>query len=1825
MLSAPSQQQLLQFEWQARGLQGHEDRKGWYEQQLQPHPQFSAEPHASPEPHQNAKDEPLAVAGAASAPAAALGGGASGGAEAAISAPSPSPGLAEGRHDGVRPRPASYHLQLQHQVQPEGQQQDHRHHHVEHQAALLEQQRQELQALHFLHATGAPPSMIPPDFLMRQQIFQQQQLHHLHQLQHAQAFSHHHHVVPVPQHTHLPAHLVVSGAPGTQESQQAFLQHHGYDPFAQLPRAGSGEGTVLLRSEGGAGGAPEMNQGDHAGPPPPAYGGGGAGEEYRPGASTPHPSETEGAPRAADVRGMPPSAERGYPDANGCGMPPKELEASFAAAWGPSAVGGAGRQQQMDASSAAPPPGCHFAEHPQAHAALQATSGGSQEAVAAGGGSEGAASAQASSSAAGLAPPVSSYPSQPGAFPPSGGSAAYFPEGGEPRAGPSTLLPYPHSSSVVPADCGGAGNQFMAAGQFLVGGHPSHQAQACAGGGYSPHGFPSQFGAPHQNAHAVHLSQAPHLAPQQLPSVYAPSHAQHAAGGQMLEFSSFSSAASGSPSSSLSGGGCAGGGAAQASPSPLGFQGPLHMPPSSLSHPSASHLLMQMPGPSTPTKRPPGSTGGLVSGSASRRSSQKRQQHQGFLSAGTPSTTCTPPHFNVESLLVSASTGLPSEASSVYSGSRRSSLHALGEDRSMSRRSSAHSAVGGTARDPPAAATLAGKERVFLDEKTGAFTTTCPPSSASSASQSRRSSKSAAGGASREGIARAGGTPGGGSDMSAKSLFPSSAWPSSGGGGSRSSSLSHAGSVGDSGTALMAVGSDGAAGAAGLPGKAAAGGKPAAGGAGKETAGGSGTAGTLRGPYAVFSTQISVPPPPELEEACQRLAELKAQPLIQQWLDSRDVSWSFAFALVFNARLAAGSVNVNVRWAREPTVVGGAFLVGKGKTYSWRRAPQEASPHIILQCFEAACKERQKTFGRSQHVDDYLAVLKTDLASAWRLDVEGLQQAADSLIALHGLDLFCGLPVATKQIKDLLYFDPHANSFSLVPDTPPLPPIHFFFPAPQDASLSSDLLLGITKESVALATPDSIHSSAPPSPHPGELAGPSGYGARCTSYTFRCPAPDCLGLLFTLNRVRHFCLNAKLRSAAAAHACDVLETSTGFESSAGSISFPPSAGFAGGAGAPPSPGHTQPADFASDTSSHLYAGSSASPYPLGSYPGGLAAGGSGFEGKGGEEVSGAAFPSPFVHGMPPGPGGVAESREVDKGFHGLPAFAPPVLGTPPAYFSSGVLEGDLASERKGRSPRGADAGGAALYERLVQDGGEALSGFEGRRQTLLLEAKDGLASPSSRHARGDVVALSAAASTPLRQNEVSHAEGCGAETEDAARAGDSGKRTRPRTRSSGERDETREGVGYSPRQRRHLKSAEDDQTPRESPSGGRGKRDDAHVEVERLSELGERPVTPRHGAGALEDIADSSMQMQDEDTRRAGAVRQTHKRPAARSASKAKRRKRGAAAFSSRRKTSQAGASAASSSVAGESSHGDAPQDASVDEGEEDEKEDDAESVDRSSSSQPDAGQGTPHASSSLQSVRDLAFASPTEMGDIDVPRGGSKMLCKEAWMEEDQADRHLEAFFSACEDAGRKRGRGGDAQYEEERGDTGGFDDGEQMTMKQHLEQEGEREGPPANAGDGSMSFQNAAEDYPPPRADLGRAQELGGGESALESHYLSKIEEETEYSGEGFDSSASGNDSSSRRAPEGTEGFAPSKSEPREDPRVEGQDAFGFEPGVEKGQDEDTGLRFLDDPNTPSPSPTGEDRRDKKTEEDKGEGDEGAKPEVRKRREGRGRRSRR
>lgn len=120
-------------------------------------------------------------------------------------------------------------------------------------------------------------------------------------------------------------------------------------------------------------------------------------------------------------------------------------------------------------------------------------------------------------------------------------------------------------------------------------------------------------------------------------------------------------------------------------------------------------------------------------------------------------------------------------------------------------------------------------------------------------------------------------------------------------------------------------------------------------------------------------------------------------------------------------------------------------------------------------------------------------------------------------------------------MKDLLRFDPHGTWFSLTAQSPPLPPAHFFFPSrsshnPTSTSATGDD--GITPESERLATPDRVLS-----PDGGEAASVSGGGfppPSSPTYVFQCAEPDCLALLYTLNRVRHFCLNAKLRVAAAA-------------------------------------------------------------------------------------------------------------------------------------------------------------------------------------------------------------------------------------------------------------------------------------------------------------------------------------------------------------------------------------------------------------------------------------------------------------------------------------------------------------------------------------------------------------------------------------------------------------------------------------------------------------------------------------------------------------------
>lgn len=221
----------------------------------------------------------------------------------------------------------------------------------------------------------------------------------------------------------------------------------------------------------------------------------------------------------------------------------------------------------------------------------------------------------------------------------------------------------------------------------------------------------------------------------------------------------------------------------------------------------------------TPVKTSPprpgdGSAGGFpaTSVACSRRSSASSVHKQQF--AGTPAGASS---VSVDPLLLSASTGLPSEASSLHSGSRRSSLHGMAEERGSSRRSSAHSC---------ASVSTPNKER------------------AAGLGSSRRRP----GGAAHQ------------SGVKSEELFGNA--PSS------QTSPVH-----------TSVGADTTG--AETPGASSTGG----GGSGsKGDRGGTKDAnGNLRGPYAVFTTPLTVPPPPELEGACVRLAEVsesEEQPIL---------------------------------------------------------------------------------------------------------------------------------------------------------------------------------------------------------------------------------------------------------------------------------------------------------------------------------------------------------------------------------------------------------------------------------------------------------------------------------------------------------------------------------------------------------------------------------------------------------------------------------------------------------------------------------------------------------------------------------------------------------------------------------------------------------------------------------------------------------------------------------------------------------------------------------------------------------------------------------
>ncbi|EPT25107.1 hypothetical protein TGME49_249540 [Toxoplasma gondii ME49] len=1643
MLSAAQQRQLLQCDWRTQGLQKEEGRSCWYAHHLQQHQLIPFDAQAVQEAHHGQNESQASGSMRVHAPASK-----SEAPSGTASSQSHLSGQFEARQEGLPARAASYSVQ-------EDQ--------TEHQAALRDP-RQEFQTLHFLNSSGAP-AMSPDEYIMRQQIFQQQQqLHHLH----AQGFPHALHSSAPAQHAHIPS--VLSGT----ENPQGLL--HQYEAFP-LTRGG-GDGGTPSRSDNEGRSSHELSLSDTS----RTNGYGVGSEDFRAGSTAPHAPETQGLPtlgRPADTADARGPSDHGYSDASHGSSPLKELEASSAPAWS-SSQGGACTSQplcQATATSASR----HFSEDQQGCGGLSGVP--SHEAPS--GSSESGAVGSAASDHASL----SSYSGEPGSF--SGGTAPCFPQSGSNgTVGPNLMFQPPPSSVST-----GYGQQFVASGRFLVGGYPP-QTQACAGGGYGPPGFLNQFGAPY-SPHLMHPYA--HLPPHQL-SPFATSQQNN---GSQMDFSFSLPGASGAPPDVSQ--------TSQSFPSLVS---------ASLHHPA--HLL-PFQGPSTPTRRPPGGAG---------PSSRRAQKRPSFLATGTPSTTCSPP-FNADSLLISASTGLPSEASSLYSGSRRSS---------------AHSALG--VRDSGSVA--ATQERLLFDE-TGTFAT-CTPGS----SHSRRSSKTA--GNARE-LARGGANV----DGSGKASFT---WT---GAATRASLAGETLPGTESGATVSGKSAVGKAGA------------------GKETAV-TGATGNLRGPYAVFATQIAVPPPPELEEACQRLAELKAQPLIQQWLDSRDVSWSFAFALVFNARLAAGSVNVNVRWAREPTVVGGAFLVGKGKTYSWRRAPQEASPHIILQCFEAACKERQKTFGRSQHVDDYLAVLKTDLATAWRLDAEGLQQAADSLVALHGLDIFCGLPVTSKQVKDLLFFDPHANCFSLAPESPPLPPLHFFFPGSQDSDLASDLVLGITKETAALAAPDSVHSSAPPSPS-GDVQG---FGMRCT-YTFRCPAPDCLGLLYTLNRVRLFCLNAKLRSSAAGPSSEAVDSNAGFEcapatacsrvpfSSGGRAAAAFPASFSG---ALPAGVHTPHADFG-DVPHAQFSGS----FSRSGYPEGVAAG-SGFGGKGEEPSLSSTFAS-GAPGVATCEAGLDPASQKDRSLE-VAAFSP---------------DASLAFASSPRRRTKENPEGPSLYERLVHDGGESLpcaeaqefqgrpgGGFVSSHAVRDAERESQEQSPSSCGVQAKLTAASAPTRSLLDQEEEREST-LGAALKEGKRLRVGGRDEARTPSARGERsDDEKDALSPKEASRLAQTNAGDREAPERHLENSREVTGSCGASEGLAPELAEFGDTEAPGfEGERLDGMDNADFFQEEtksEELSVGAAARPSRRAASRGYAKAKKRRRPALS-SSRRKMVHFSEADASVTEGGPDAQEtlDAPevesqeaaemQEASVQDEADAREKDDEDSL----SSAGTAGLPRYSAPNSTLSGSSLAFLSSS----LKEPCSERKMDCSAAWMPEEQADRHLEAFFSACVDADRKRNR--EETAGEHAGGENELDAGEEAPfLKSQRRQEGE--------------FVGVNE---------------GGLETCM-THVLERIEEGCE-------------DTESDRG-------QLSERHRRVHPETRPSDGGPFfEAGIEeerlhlrrlkdeeKGMEENAGLRFLDDPNTPSLSPEDPGSRGasrvRGEDEEKGE-DEGRRGEEQKE-EGSGRRRR-
>ncbi|KAF8821743.1 hypothetical protein IE077_001642 [Cardiosporidium cionae] len=148
------------------------------------------------------------------------------------------------------------------------------------------------------------------------------------------------------------------------------------------------------------------------------------------------------------------------------------------------------------------------------------------------------------------------------------------------------------------------------------------------------------------------------------------------------------------------------------------------------------------------------------------------------------------------------------------------------------------------------------------------------------------------------------------------------------------------------------------------------------------------------------SSLVQAPPPPgdSIPQRVQNRNEGK-------WRDGQlDDSWAYAFPLIHKIRCLAMK-NINIRWARERTAVGGSWVVGKGRGYCWRCSPKDPTPESVRETFHKALLERNKSFGPLKDIEnatiDAFALVSAPLGEALELRADGLKKAADAMLEIH--------------------------------------------------------------------------------------------------------------------------------------------------------------------------------------------------------------------------------------------------------------------------------------------------------------------------------------------------------------------------------------------------------------------------------------------------------------------------------------------------------------------------------------------------------------------------------------------------------------------------------------------------------------------------------------------------------------------------------------------------------------------------------------------------------------------------------------------------------